>query len=491
MLDWEELEAAEAALGENLRSFPGADCNDVTDVSVPHGHQLRIFLVSDLHIDHKKNREWMRSCVASLSHRDPVNATVCYFDCLLLPGDLCTAEELFEESLKTLADAFHLVCFCFGNHEAWTHGERKGCVAAQDSFEKLSRIHKICKELQVFTSPVRILGLEQPLLLLPLWSWYHSSWDCEPDLPTQLQPPLDPEKRVSDFRLCKWGSLTTSPRFLFGKGGETSDHLAKHFAQRNEAWISSVLRLQQRDGGEILSYSHFCPRQACTFQTFLALTAVAASEPCCSYAWQELILEKRFSYDQHVPKISGSSYLEEQVRRVSPRCHAFGHTHVAWDTVLDGVRYVHWPLGNPKEQNGQTRMQNLSGFLLLFDSGTWSPVQFTHWAYFYDYMEPRQPHSAALAPWVSFSYAQIYPEMREELEKRGLLPHIESGPEMFSAYFPGGAVNNNSMFWNRHASANLRWRLPPYTLSAQHFPCENSACLLCAFTREQEALIRE
>ena len=262
MLDWDELDEAEAARGER-RSFPGADCNDVTDVKVPDGHQLRVFLVSDLHIDHRKNREWMMSCLRSKSHCDPVSLK-CYFDCLLLPGDLCTAEEQFEEALKLLTEAFHMVCFCFGNHEAWAHGQRKDSIPAKDSVEKLDRIHEICQRLQVYTSPVRILSPESsgcPLLLLPLWSWYHSSWDCEPELPQQLQPPVDPEKRVSDFRLCKWGPLARLPGFVFGAGGDSSDHLAKHFAERNEAWIASVLSLQQREGGEILSFSHFCPRQ--------------------------------------------------------------------------------------------------------------------------------------------------------------------------------------------------------------------------------------
>ena len=262
MLDWDELDEAEAARAERTRPFPGADCDEVTDVKVPDGHKFRIFLMSDLHIDHKKNKEWMRSCLASMSRRDSDKA--CSYDCLLLPGDLCTSEDQFEESLRALAEAFHMICFCFGNHEAWAHGEKKGCAPARDSFEKLDRIHDICQSLKVYTSPIRILGLEQPLLLLPLWSWYHSSWDREPDLPPQLQPPLDPEKRVSDFRLCKWGSLAEAPDFVFGPGGETSDHLAKRFAERNEAWISAVLDLQRREGGEILSYSHFCPRQAHT-----------------------------------------------------------------------------------------------------------------------------------------------------------------------------------------------------------------------------------
>mmetsp|Transcript_43276 Transcript_43276/g.101009 ORF Transcript_43276/g.101009 Transcript_43276/m.101009 type:complete len:469 (-) Transcript_43276:7-1413(-) len=455
MLDWDELDSAEE---ERSRGFPGADYDGVTDVRIPDGHIFRIFLSSDLHIDHKKNKEWMASCLASMA-RDSERPS---FDCLLLPGDLCTGEDLFEDALRSLTDVFHVVCFCFGNHEAWTHGQKKGDTPAKDSFEKLDRIHAICKSLRVYTSPIRILGLKQPLLLLPLWSWYHATWDQEPDLPPDLQPPLDPQKRVSDFRLCKWDAFTQEPGFAFGAGGVTSEHLAKHFAARNEAWISAVLSLQDTEGGDILSYSHFCPRQ-------------------------ELILEKRFSYDQHVPKISGSVFLEEQIRRVRPLCHAFGHTHVAWDTILDGIRYVHWPLGNPKEQMGQTKMQHYSGFLLLFDS-VWSPVQFTHWAYFYDYMESRQPGSAKLAPWVSTGYAQVYPEMRPELEKRGLLS-FEMGPDMFAQYFPGGASNNNSAFWVRHASANARWRLPPKSLVRQHFPCENAACLLCNFTLEQEAAL--
>ena len=45
-------------------------------------------------------------------------------------------------------------------------------------------------------------------------------------------------------------------------------------------------------------------------------------------------MEKRFTYDQHVPKISGSQFLEEQIRRIHPRCHVFGHTHVGWDTSI-------------------------------------------------------------------------------------------------------------------------------------------------------------
>ncbi|CAK9027632.1 unnamed protein product [Durusdinium trenchii] len=262
MLDFDELEEIETQL---RASFPDVKTDQVTDVKVPPGQELRIFLISDLHVDYKQNKEWMYRCLQSLSHESSDGRR--FFDCLLLPGDLCTSEDLFEEVMKTLKARFHKVFFCFGNHEAWIRGEKKGNTPAKDSFEKLERIHEICKDLGVYTSPVRLLhGSSNPgsrpssngvssIILLPLLSWYHSSWDTERDLPTDLQPPMDPGQRISDFRQCRWSSLEGEKGFAFGQGGVTSTHIAEYFAQRNEVWIKEVLELQSREGGEILSSS--------------------------------------------------------------------------------------------------------------------------------------------------------------------------------------------------------------------------------------------
>ena len=59
----------------------------------------------------------------------------------------------------------------------------------------------------------------------------------------------------------------------------------------------------------------------------------------------------------------GSTLLEQQVRRVQPAVHVFGHTHVGWDTCLQGIRYVHWPLGNVKEQQG-VAFEGISGLYI-------------------------------------------------------------------------------------------------------------------------------
>mmetsp|Transcript_66971 Transcript_66971/g.150544 ORF Transcript_66971/g.150544 Transcript_66971/m.150544 type:complete len:535 (-) Transcript_66971:99-1703(-) len=440
------------------KPFPGADCTEVTDVRVPPGRQLRLYLISDIHVDHKQNKDWVMGVLEQLDTDQR------YFNCLLLPGDVCHVEALFEEVMRALKKAFEAVFFCFGNHDVWIKGEKKGCPPVTDSVEKLDRVNEICKRCRVYTSPVRLTHDDGQLILLPLWSWYHSSWDDEPDLPADLRPSLDPGSRVSDYRMCKWPkAVSRTAGFTFNdEKGETSAVLAQYFAEHNEAWMHAVDQLQAQDGGEVLSFSHFCPRP-------------------------ELILEKRNTFDQFLPKVSGSKVLERQIRRLRqpPALHVFGHTHVGWDTVLDGLRYLHWPLGNVRERSGQCRSQNDGGFLLLKDGALWAPLQFLHWSYYYgECKEERLWGSGKLAPWVSSGYAQMYPELRPALEARGLLK--EPGPDGFAGAFPGGLENNDDAFWERHLGENLRWRCPPVRREAKEFPCENPRCILCKHNlREQ------
>ena len=73
-------------------------------------------------------------------------------------------------------------------------------------------------------------------------------------------------------------------------------------------------------GDFVITYSHFLPRRQ-----------------LCGFLMEPLIA-----------RVSGSDVLERQVRRVMPNVHVFGHTHTPTDMVLDGIRYVQWPLGGVK-----------------------------------------------------------------------------------------------------------------------------------------------
>ena len=74
----------------------------------------------------------------------------------------------------------------------------------------------------------------QDILIVPLQSWYHSSWDREPDL-FAAQPGRSKEDFASswsDFHMCKWPEPFDC--------GQT-DALAEHFALMNEPVITSLL----------------------------------------------------------------------------------------------------------------------------------------------------------------------------------------------------------------------------------------------------------
>ena len=84
------------------------------------------------------------------------------------------------------------------------------CRGVNDSLEKLEWIHNLAAELGIHTRPAQLLAPSgRRVLIVPLLSWYHPSWDKEPDLPIEIMSTLYDgrpsfEKRWADFRCCKW-----------------------------------------------------------------------------------------------------------------------------------------------------------------------------------------------------------------------------------------------------------------------------------------------
>lgn len=45
----------------------------------------------------------------------------------------------------------------------------------------------------------------------------------------------------------------------------------------------------------------------------------------------------------------GSARLEEQLHRLAPDIHAYGHRHINRSVRIDGIRYINNALGYPQE----------------------------------------------------------------------------------------------------------------------------------------------
>ncbi|CAN1846316.1 [Acyl-carrier-protein] phosphodiesterase PptH, partial [Linum perenne] len=318
---------------------------------------FRVFVVSDLHTDYKENMAWVE-CLSTNKHRN---------DVLIVAGDVAETYKNFYLTMALLKEKFEHVFFVPGNHDLWCRKEGEDYL---DSLEKLNKLLGACRGLGVETQPLVINGLG----IIPLFSWYHESFDKETDITGFRIPPL--EMACKDYHACKW------PEDLSIR----DDSLSLHFDAMNKG-NKERIKLIQSTCSQIITFSHFLPRQ-------------------------ELCPEKRMLFYPNLPKVIGSDSLEQRIRSIHGTegsecaCHVFGHTHFCWDAMLDGIRYVQAPLAYPRERKRRmNRGDNWLPFCVYSDgefSGKMAPC---FWSDYYA-ANPRTPHDTQLAPWVSRFYKQ-------------------------------------------------------------------------------------
>jgi len=231
------------------------------------------------------------------------------FDILLLAGDVSHNPAVFRATLDAITKKFDHVFFCPGNHDLWLHKD-DGC---RNSVEKLRQIEALCYELGVHTTSNTISGIQ----IVPLHSWYHSSFDSEADVSDADLLPV--EQTMMDFHLCKWSDGLTP--------FDGSDSIARFMDGLNENSFRKNTPSSDANSvcGPVISFSHFLPRV-------------------------ELLPEKRALFYPHLAKAVGSLFLGERLRALRPNLHVFGHTHYAWATMLDGVRFMQACLAYPRER---------------------------------------------------------------------------------------------------------------------------------------------
>lgn len=314
-------------------------------------------MLSDLHTDYSENMTWVE-CLSTVKHKR---------DVLLVAGDVAETYNNFVLTMSLLKERFEHVFYVPGNHDLWC---RRGSEISFGSLEKLEKLLDACKRLGVKTDPVVIGSLG----IIPLFSWYHESFDREDDITSFRIPPL--EMACKDYHACKW------PEELSNK--DTS--LASYFDAMNEHNMDIVEDIK-KTCEQIITFSHFVPRQ-------------------------ELCPEKRMLFYPNLPKIIGSDSLEVRLRSIhgaegsGSACHVFGHTHFCWDAMLDGIRYVQAPLAYPRERKRRMNGgENWLPFCVYSDGEFTERLSPCYWSDYYS-VNPRRPHNTELAPWVARFYSQ-------------------------------------------------------------------------------------
>ena len=174
---------------------------------------MRVFVVSDIHIDYQENRKWL-SKLSSVNYLE---------DILILAGDVTDELQLLEQCFHELSTKFLKVLFVPGNHELWVTRDR-----TSNSIEKYRQICKVAIEHDISMQPFHIDSLS----IVPLLGWYDFSF-ANPN--TQLM------KTWVDFRACVW------PNNL-----QPLD-ITEYFLEKNGAYLQTANQT-------LISFSHFLPR---------------------------------------------------------------------------------------------------------------------------------------------------------------------------------------------------------------------------------------
>jgi predicted phosphodiesterase len=175
---------------------------------------MRIFALSDLHVDYDVNAQW----IDTLSQVEYLN------DVLVLAGDISGSVARLERCVGLLARRFKKVLFVPGNHDLWI---MRGDTQA-DSLDKFHRVCQIAMCNGASMSPYH----HGRLSIVPLLGWYDFSFGM---------PEAALQRSWMDFQACRWPGLWSMA------------DVTSHFLQMNN--------YRRHDDDEIIvSFSHFLPR---------------------------------------------------------------------------------------------------------------------------------------------------------------------------------------------------------------------------------------
>lgn len=175
---------------------------------------MRVFALSDIHVDYEVNAEWVRG-ISMLDYRN---------DVLILAGDATGTLRLLDRCLTTLAARFRRVLFVPGNHDLWVVRDGPEKTSLQKLGEVMSVVESSGASMSVFRAP--------GVLIVPLLGWYDYSFG----------EPSDELRSIwMDFYTCRWPS------------GFQAREITAYLTSLND-------ELVETNGEKVITFSHFLPR---------------------------------------------------------------------------------------------------------------------------------------------------------------------------------------------------------------------------------------
>lgn len=175
---------------------------------------MRIFALSDIHVDFDANFKWIRD----LSPSEFID------DVLILAGDVSHMAAQLRLCLETLTRKFRKVLYIPGNHDLWVIRDPE----PKTSLDKFAEVVRIATESGASMERLACDGFS----IVPLLSWYDYSFG----MPSEAL-----KSAWMDFYACRWP-----------KGFEAAD-VAAHFAGLNDLSAPALK-------GMVITFSHFLPR---------------------------------------------------------------------------------------------------------------------------------------------------------------------------------------------------------------------------------------
>jgi predicted phosphodiesterase len=176
---------------------------------------MRIFAISDLHVDYPENKTW----VSHLSTADYLA------DILICAGDISHKTGPLAATLARLRKSFCEVLFVPGNHELWVAAN-----GTHNSIDKFAQVLALAGDCGVRTGSLCLPEVS----IAPLFAWYDYSFGM---------PSAELQSRWSDFRTCSWPDQFDQLR------------ITEYFLSLNQ-----LPPAEPAHPAPVISFSHFVPR---------------------------------------------------------------------------------------------------------------------------------------------------------------------------------------------------------------------------------------